>query len=317
MSLRFRNGRYWIDIYTDGRKGRRIQRRLPEGTTAEEAESAHADLMRRHRKRIPAGVELGLSVSSLCAKYLTWYELHRMPRTVTDCRAVFEGPIESHLGGLEAELLEQGDIQAYQRERLLTVKARTANKELAYLSGALRWAEKRGMISLRGWKMEMLPYSKPIPRPMSPDEVRRIIDAAEPFYQAFFLFMYACGMRINEVRSLKWADLDLDNRTVTVYGKGGRFRRLPLPGVVGTGENRLQGILGLRFRARPGPARAEHPLRHRSGLQKGGDRTARQGPRLQAQSRNAPARRRRQPPDDPGKPRAFPGPDHGNLYQGR
>jgi site-specific recombinase XerD len=40
--------------------------------------------------------------------------------------------------------------------------------------------------------------------------------------------LYGCGVRVAELCGLDHGDLDLQNRAVTVWGKGGRQRKLPL-----------------------------------------------------------------------------------------
>jgi len=51
VSLRFRNGRYEIDFYPDGRNGKRIQRILAPGIDTDEAEEPIASI-RRNTKSV-------------------------------------------------------------------------------------------------------------------------------------------------------------------------------------------------------------------------------------------------------------------------
>jgi len=170
-------------------------------------------------------------VSRLADKYMEWYELHRQPKTVEDVKMVFKKHIEPAMGGVVAEDLDRQHILNYQIKRRALVSGRTVNKETAYLSGCLRWAERNGLITVRTWKFEDLPHARPLPNVLSADEVRRIIDAMEeePFYKAYFLCLYAIGLRMNEARMIKVKDVDRENLTVTVKQKGGRFKRLPIP----------------------------------------------------------------------------------------
>jgi site-specific recombinase XerD len=232
MSLRFnrKRGCYEIDLYKDGRLGPRLQRRLPEGTTQEAAEQIYQDAILAY-KGIKPTLEIGLTVDRLTARYLAdWYELHKRPSTAKDARAVFEGHISRILGNIIAEHLTAQDMTDYQKQRKGEgVSNRTINKELDYFSGCLRWASKteNALISARAWKVNRLPYNRPIPQVLSVGEVASIIDHADPFNRAFFLSLYTMGLRVNEARWLRRRDVDVENQTVTVIQKGGGYKRLP------------------------------------------------------------------------------------------
>lgn len=227
-----RISRYEIDIYESGRSGRRLRRRMEEGTTSEEAEAQHKAALKHFQKlRSAPSLDLGLTISRICEKYLEWYELHRAATTIRDVKGVFAGPVNRLLGGLPAEDLLQDHIQDYQRKRLAETVGRTRviNKELSYLSGCLRWSEKRGLISPRSWRMEMLPYRRPIPAVLSVDEVRAIIDHADPVTRAYLLLLYGVGLRHTEARMVRETDIDRASNTLIVRQKGGSFKRLPIP----------------------------------------------------------------------------------------
>ncbi len=231
MSLRLKNGRWEIDFYPHGRSAGRIQKRLPPGTPEDVAQALYADLVSRYKDAPIDPIDLGLTVSQLGNKYLAWYEMYRAPSTLKDVRHAFEFPIDKVLGKIVAEDISPGHILDYQRSRRADgVSNRTINKELAYLSGCLRWAAKQenAFITPRTWKVEPLPYARPIPQILSADEVQRILEAAEPFYRAMFLCLYSLGLRMNEARQLKWSDIDRENMSLTVRQKGGTFKRLPI-----------------------------------------------------------------------------------------
>lgn len=61
---------------------------------------------------------------------------------------------------------------------------------------------------------------------------------------AIFALMVETGLRLSEVASIKLADLDLDNATIQVWGKGHKQRRVFFTPVV---ETRLRDWLKIRF----------------------------------------------------------------------
>ena len=79
------------------------------------------------------------------------------------------------------------------------------------------------------------PVEKRIPRPLSPEEMSRLLAVGAQSSaprdlrdSALLELMYATGMRASEVIQLEVAALDLDDGTVRCLGKGSRERILPL-----------------------------------------------------------------------------------------
>ena len=81
---------------------------------------------------------------------------------------------------------------------------------------------------------------RPLPKILSEDEVRRLIDAAARMPEdqlptldrlrlvAFLEVMYAAGLRVSELAALPLAALARDGRVLTVRGKGDKERLVPL-----------------------------------------------------------------------------------------
>ncbi len=72
-----------------------------------------------------------------------------------------------------------------------------------------------------------------IPKPLSEDEVERLLDAVlvtEPVHRrdlALLELLYATGARVSEAVGLSIGDLDLDGRLVRLLGKGSKERIVP------------------------------------------------------------------------------------------
>lgn len=54
-----------------------------------------------------------------------------------------------------------------------------------------------------------------------------IEDSVQRRDQVLFTMMYACGLRVSEVCSLTWQNIDLNERIVRVWGKGSKERLVP------------------------------------------------------------------------------------------
>jgi integrase len=229
MAILTRNNRFIIDYWPYGRRGKRIRLPLPESvTTVEEAKAIEQDLKRAARGSAEEMIPVTATVNDLYPEYLEWFSIHRAARTHEDVSNVFEKNISRILGKEKADDINIHHINLYKRMRLADkVGNRTISKELSYFSGFLRWCERNGYIKQRQFRIEALPYKRPVPIVLSFDEVIRIIDAAEPFYKAFLLCLYSLGFRRSEARFLKWEDIDYQNRLIRVKQKGGSYKVLP------------------------------------------------------------------------------------------
>jgi integrase/recombinase XerD len=73
-----------------------------------------------------------------------------------------------------------------------------------------------------------------LPRFLTEEEMERLLNAPDANTEeglrdrAMLELMYATGMRISEVISLKLSDMDLDGGLMTCHGKGSKQRRVPL-----------------------------------------------------------------------------------------
>ncbi len=221
--------RFVVDYWPKGRRGGRKQITLPEGTTIQEAMATERAV--KAVKHWPVVASSSFStVADLFPDYLKWYKIHRAETSYRDVNLTWEKSIDPILGRFQARDISNEHISLYQQSRAGKVKNRTVNKELDYFSGFLKWCRRERKIDIPGIHYEKLPCSRPLPVVLSPEEVSRIMQAAErePFYRTFFLCLYALGFRFSEVRFLKMENFDFENRAVKVKQKGGTEKILPL-----------------------------------------------------------------------------------------
>jgi site-specific recombinase XerD len=65
------------------------------------------------------------------------------------------------------------------------------------------------------------PLHRPLPRPLSEENVRRLIRAASnPRDRAIFEVFYATGCRVSELLDIRLTDIDFAKKTIRVFGKG-------------------------------------------------------------------------------------------------
>ncbi len=229
MSVFLRNGRWVVDYWPQGRRGRRIRMTLPENIREREEAGAIERELRKAARPTELEVPKNRTVEDLSREYLDWYDLHRSPTTYRDCEGVFRNHIRPHLGAYIADDISPTHVNIYKRMRKGEGgKNRTISKELNYFSGFLTWGAKNGHLTKRNFSIEKLPYTRPIPIVLTLNEAVKIIRAAEPFYRVIILMLFTCGVRLKEARLLKWTDVDFKKRTIRILRKGGKENILPV-----------------------------------------------------------------------------------------
>ncbi len=107
-------------------------------------------------------------------------------------------------------------------------------RALSAVRGLFRYAVREGVVGAspaHGVKTPKAP--KTLPRHLRPGEIENLLDSpdtAEPLGRrdrAILELLYATGLRVGELVSLGWPDLDLSAQVLRVVGKGGKERMVP------------------------------------------------------------------------------------------
>ena len=113
--------------------------------------------------------------------------------------------------------------------------AKTLNRHLSALRGFYKWMQREKLIATD----PALALSNPraprnLPQTMTDSDVNRLLESCDTSTavglrdRAFLEFLYATGARISEVATLKLEQIDLQNGTVRLFGKGSKERIVPL-----------------------------------------------------------------------------------------
>jgi integrase len=106
--------------------------------------------------------------------------------------------------------------------------AKRMNNVMVPMRGVFNLAYKSGYVDKNVMRMiENRKVVKPQIHPLSITEVAAFLEAVNPFYRPFFEVAFFTGMRGGEMAALKWDNVDLEKRTITVaetrvYGEEGR-----------------------------------------------------------------------------------------------
>ncbi len=161
--------------------------------------------------------------------------------------AAFLDFLGEHLGGLcdlaALDALAPADFRAYLARRAADAAMRSSSaRALSVLRGFFRFLDRRGLAhnaALAAVRTPKLPRS--VPKALSPEDAAAALDSAEeetrlPWIgtrdRALLFLLYGCGLRLGEALGLTRREAPLAPGMLSVTGKGGKTRVVPvLPAV--------------------------------------------------------------------------------------
>lgn len=139
-------------------------------------------------------------------------------------------PLVKHFGGTRLARIDRAAVEGYISQRTEMVKPSTLRKELAVLATVLKWARTRKRMKhdpLEGISRPREPRGRTayIPR----EDWPRVLDSAPPWLRPMMALALWTGLRLKEVVSVTWDDIDTAKRILnaTEDGKTG-WRPVPL-----------------------------------------------------------------------------------------
>jgi integrase/recombinase XerD len=206
------------------------------------------DPLARHVRRFldHLMVERGLSPHTVAAyrRDLARYEAFLRERGRTDVRSIDERTVTAFVASLSASTY--GDGTPY--------RATSVVRSLSSVRAFHRFLLREGVVTrdpTAGVIRPKLPRS--LPRPLSVDDVGRLLahpdrSVAGVRDRAVLETLYGAGLRVSELVGLDVDDVDLEEGSVRVLGKGGKERDVPI------GRFAREAIAAYLIRVRPGLA---------------------------------------------------------------
>ena len=172
-------------------------------------------------------VERGLSSNTVSSyrRDLRRYAAFLERRSISDAAVVRDEDVSAFVEGVSR--LRRDDGRAY--------RATTVVRALSCVRSFHRFLVREGDSAedpTTGVVRPRLPRS--LPRPLPVDDVMRLLEAPRPTDpkgvrdRALLETMYAAGLRVSELVGLDVDDVDLEDGSVRVLGKGGKERDVPL-----------------------------------------------------------------------------------------
>jgi integrase/recombinase XerC len=216
------------------------------------------------------------TLGRLIDRYLEYLELERSLSKHT-LRA-YRGDLEGFVGFLaseyaQAEALAPQAVDPTAVRSFLASMARrglsrkSQGRALSAVRGLFRYASREGFVERNPAAGIPTPKTpKTLPRHLRPHEIEALLAAPGgregPLAvrdAALLELLYATGLRVSELVSLDWRDLDLDGRVLRVLGKGGKERMVPFGRQAVSALRRwIDEWDGVRAQAEKGPA--EEPV---------------------------------------------------------
>jgi len=135
--------------------------------------------------------------------------------------------------GKEHELAKLGvaDIEAYKVQRRLEVSGSTVNRELALLKRMFNLAIDWDLLVGRNpvCKVKFFKEFSFGSRVLTQNEEERLIENAAPFIQDLIVFGLNTGLRVGEIFSLRWSNVDMEKNILNVFAhKTWKTRAVPM-----------------------------------------------------------------------------------------
>lgn len=223
----FKKGNNWyIDYYL---KGRRKRRKI--GPSKKLAQQVLQDVHVKVAKGEYLGVydEKKILFEEFSQQYLAYSQANKASSTqqrdgfsVAQLTPVFK---EKYLFEITPRMIEK-----YKATRLGKVGPATINRELACLKHMYTKAIEWDYLKINPVKKVKLLKEPPGRlRYLNPDEVEALVDACQDHLRPIVITALNTGMRKSEILTLKWRDVDLRNRKVTVRKpKNNEIRVIPI-----------------------------------------------------------------------------------------
>jgi integrase len=227
MGKRRQHGEGTITQRKDGRWAGAISVRKPDGTngrvwvygkTAQEVR----EKLRAKQREIDNGVNL-FSDNPTVAQFLaTWLEYTVKPARTAKTHATYvnlvKNQINPHLGKVKIKSLKPDHVRRMVAElQQGDYASRTINLALTALKSALKNAVASGELSRNVASGITVKIEKHEITPLTADQAKRFLEYVRGHrnYALYYLAL-SLGLRRGELLALRWADISLDKRTLTV-----------------------------------------------------------------------------------------------------
>ena len=151
----------------------------------------------------------------------------------------FDGFLEREIGhgkALDARKVDRLAVRAFLGElHRRGARRSTVARKLAAIRSLFRYLKRQGKVTVNPAASVATPrQERRLPRQLSVDEITHLVEMPDPSEplgsrdRAILELLYASGVRVSELTSLDFDDLDLNEGMMRVMGKGRKERLVPV-----------------------------------------------------------------------------------------
>jgi integrase len=211
---------FWVRFYRTG-KGR-----LEESLKTNQLGEARTARDKRIADFLGMKIKTSGRVSLVEDKFPEFLELKKgkSKGTFESIRNQWENHLKDYFGGLILDEVTESEWLKYVNKKRVEFPDRKFFNDRKYLSMFLHWLHRSGEIS----KIPKLPNVDPeIPEGIvySKEEIQALLKHAGPELQLQILCAYTMGMRIGEILSLEWDQINFQKRTIYLPAHKTKIRK--------------------------------------------------------------------------------------------
>ncbi len=258
-------GSYWLVFTYKGRTYREKIGRVDELPLTSARHVAHELKARIIKHEYIPKREENLIFKELADEYRRWY-LSNHETTREKSKETLLNRLDKlveYFGSREVHSITEFTVEHYKTKRKREgVKENTINTELRILRAVLRKAKEWGLYSGDLPKVSLFKVDDSRERYLTPEEVRRLIDACPEHFKPVVKFALLTGFRAGEIFSLRWENVDLARGYIVIepsYTKNKERARVPISGEV------VRLLREVRARQRAKGIESDYVFTNRSG----------------------------------------------------
>jgi integrase len=223
----------WVVDYVD----QHGKRRLKTFPNKKSAEAWKTTALHEVQQGIHTAASASITVAEAADNWLKHVEREGRERsTLAFYRQHVEYHILPRLGREKLSALTAPRINSFREELLAAISRPLARKVLVSLKSLLRDAQRRGDVAQNVAIGVTITMDKRAKRKLqagvdipTPDEVKRLIDAAAGKMRVLIVTAVFSGLRASELRGLRWDDVDLKRGELHVRQRADRYNKIGAP----------------------------------------------------------------------------------------
>ncbi|MEO0124515.1 MAG: tyrosine-type recombinase/integrase [candidate division WOR-3 bacterium] len=226
MRVYQRKGVWYIDYSFNGRRVRRAV-----GTSKKMAELALKEI----ELKIVKGKFLGIAETkevlfdNLCAEYLNFSKANKAAQSYRRDQVNVKNLLKSFSGKLVSEISAY-ELERYKSLRVKEVTPASVNRELSCIKHMFNKAVQWGYLKENPLRLVMK-FKEPPGRVryLTEEEIDKLLDCCANHLRPIVVTALNTGMRKGEILNLRWSDVDLKNRVITLKRtKNNEIRMVPI-----------------------------------------------------------------------------------------